>query len=634
MHDGRRLRGKAWPPSGFVRGALRVAAVVAAAAGPAAGADEEETCGTCHGVKGGDAPFVDPAAFVGSIHGKNRCESCHADAVEIPHPAKPGPVACSRCHRVETQIYLQSDHGRAVAAGQAEAAACKDCHGHTHALLNARQDASPVNRRNIPRTCARCHENAALMSRFKLSERHPFESYQETVHGEAFRRGDRNAAVCTDCHGSHDLHGAANSASRIFWRNIPDTCGRCHANVATVYRMSIHGQAAAQGIKEAPVCTSCHGEHTIRPVTDRASLVWRGAVTKTCSGCHASERIVKKFGLPADRLSSYLDTYHGLASQRGDLRVANCASCHGFHDVLPSADARSSVNRVNLPTTCGRCHPGAGKRLATGWVHGPPSLKHWTLKLARWFYLIVIPLTIGGMLVHNLLDLFRKATGPSAAPAGMPRGLRLTAGERVQHAFLLATFGLLAYSGFALKYPDSAWMALLAPFAEGGRRSLHRWSALVFCVLSAYHLWYLFRTARGRTILRQLIPGPGDLREARGRLGYYLGLVSRPPRAHERFHYGEKVEYWSLVWGSTVMVATGGILVFNNLTLRYLEPWIPDLATIVHFYEAILACLAILVWHFYGVIFDPDVYPMNWAWLTGYIRRPAPGRAGARPRRR
>jgi cytochrome b subunit of formate dehydrogenase len=197
----------------------------------------------------------------------------------------------------------------------------------------------------------------------------------------------------------------------------------------------------------------------------------------------------------------------------------------------------------------------------------------------------------------------------------------MTLNERVQHAVLLATFGLLAYSGFALKYPDSAWMALLAPFEESGRRWLHRWAAGVFCLLSVYHVWYLLRKPRGRMILRELVPGPDDVREAWGRLRFYLGLAPRAPKTHGRYHYGEKVEYWSLVWGSTVMVATGGILVFNNLALRYLEPWIPDLATIVHFFEAVLACLAILVWHFYGVIFDPDVYPMNWAWITGFVHR-------------
>ncbi len=604
---------------------LALAASLLAAPRGAGAAEEAELCVGCHGERGGAGPFVDMAAFGASIHGKNRCTSCHADAAEVPHPAKPAPVSCGRCHRVETQVYLQSDHGRAVARGQAEAAACKDCHGHTHVLRNSRQAGSPVNRKNIPQTCSRCHEDEARMKPFRLSERHPLNSYNHTVHGEAFRAGRQNAAVCTDCHGSHDLHGAANSASRVFWKNVPATCGRCHANVQTVYQISMHGQAAAQGIKDAPVCTSCHGEHTIRPMADRASSVWRGAVTKTCAGCHATERVNLKFGLPMDRLSTYLDTYHGLAARRGDLRVANCASCHGFHDILPSSDPRSSIHRANLPSTCGRCHPGAGSRLASGWVHGPPSGKHWALGLAQAFYLMLIPLVVGGMLVHNLLDLGRKAAGGGVVPPPHAE-LRLTPGERWQHGLLFAAFFALAYSGFALKNPDAGWTALLAPFGEGGRRDLHRWAAAVFCLLGLYHVWYLVWTVRGRFVLRGLLPGPADVRAVQARLRWYLHRGPRPAEPGP-YSYPEKVEYWSLVWGSIVMVVTGGILIFTNWALRYLAPWVPDLATMVHYYEAILACLAILVWHFYLVVFDPEVYPMNRAWLTGFIRgrrRPGP----------
>ncbi len=580
---------------------------------------DEETCAACHGERGGPGAFVDHASFASSIHGKHRCTSCHADAAEVPHPDRLAPVKCASCHRVESQLYLRSDHGRAVAAGQVEAAACKDCHGATHSLLNSRDARSPVHRTNVAKTCARCHEDESRMSRFRLSERHPLRSYAHSVHGKAFAEGRMQAAVCTDCHGSHDLHGAANSASRVFWKNVPGTCTRCHQNVGAVYRESIHGQVAGQGVKEAPVCTSCHGEHTILPLGDRASSVWRGAVTKTCAGCHDSTRLNAKFGLPADRLSTYLDTYHGLASKRGDLAVANCASCHGFHDVLPSADPRSSVHKANLANTCGRCHPGAGERLAAGWVHGPPSGKHWSLALAKLFYLLIIPLTLGAMLAHNALDLYRKSRAPAAPPHGVD-GIRLTVAERWQHGVLFTSFILLAYSGFALEFPDSPWTALVAPLEEDGRRGLHRWTALVFSLLGIFHLGWLTLSARGREAARGLVPSRRDWVELKARMAWYLGRGPEPPPPAGRFGYAEKIEYWSLVWGSIVMVATGGLLVFNNLALQYLAPWAPDLATMIHYYEAILACLAILVWHWYMVIFDPRVYPMNRAWWTGFVR--------------
>ena len=73
------------------------------------------------------------------------------------------------------------------------------------------------------------------------------------------------------------------------------------------------------------------------------------------------------------------------------------------------------------------------------------------------------------------------------------------------------------------------------------------------------------------------------------------------------------------MWGSVIMTATGFALWFKTDVLKLLPLWVLDVATLIHYYEAWLAALAILVWHFYFVIFNPDVYPMNWTWLTGKI---------------
>jgi cytochrome b subunit of formate dehydrogenase len=88
--------------------------------------------------------------------------------------------------------------------------------------------------------------------------------------------------------------------------------------------------------------------------------------------------------------------------------------------------------------------------------------------------------------------------------------------------------------------------------------------------------------------------------------------------------YPEKMEYLALIWGTIVMALTGFMLWFNNWTLSQFPKWVSDLATVVHFYEAVLATLSILVWHFYAVIFDPLVYPLDTAFFTG---REVPGRS-------
>jgi cytochrome b subunit of formate dehydrogenase len=99
---------------------------------------------------------------------------------------------------------------------------------------------------------------------------------------------------------------------------------------------------------------------------------------------------------------------------------------------------------------------------------------------------------------------------------------------------------------------------------------------------------------------------------------YNIGFRKVKPKL-DRFSYIEKSEYWALVWGNIVMVATGLILWFDNTFMGLLTKLGWDVARTVHYYEAWLATLAIIVWHVYFVIFNPDVYPMNLAWLKGTI---------------
>jgi cytochrome b subunit of formate dehydrogenase len=107
-----------------------------------------------------------------------------------------------------------------------------------------------------------------------------------------------------------------------------------------------------------------------------------------------------------------------------------------------------------------------------------------------------------------------------------------------------------------------------------------------------------------------------DPRDLLGTLAWALGRRPSPPRPG-KFSYVEKAEYWAFMWGTALMAATGLLLWFENAALRYLPKWATDVATALHFYEAVLATLAIVVWHLYWVIFDPAVYPMDTAWWTG-----------------
>lgn len=198
--------------------------------------------------------------------------------------------------------------------------------------------------------------------------------------------------------------------------------------------------------------------------------------------------------------------------------------------------------------------------------------------------------------------------------------LRWTRNERIQHWSLAISFIILTITGFALKYPEAWWSRHImgSEFVFDMRSLLHRICGAISLILAVYHVGYLMFTRRGRWQFLQLLPRKKDLFDAFKNLGFNLGLAKkRPPFAH--YSYIEKAEYWALVWGSIVMGVTGIFLWFDEFTLTYLPRWTIDLFTVIHLYEAWLAMLAIIVWHFYMVIFRPGVYPLDLSMITGKI---------------
>jgi len=561
---------------------------------------------------------IQPDHFRGSAHGSLNCVSCHSDVKALPHGAPPAKVSCSECHKDASAAYNQGLHAQALQNGNPKAATCGDCHGNAHEILRSSDPRSNVNHANIAQTCGVCHGQKFVMEGSGISSR-PFFSYEESVHGRAVASGNPKAAVCTDCHGNHDIRPPSDSQSSIFRVNIPQTCGQCHKAIADEFNQSVHGQALARGNGQTPVCTDCHGIHLIKSHTDPSSSVASQALAKTtCAQCHEGMKLAQEFDVPGKRASSYMDSYHGLASKMGSSVVANCASCHGIHNILPSTDAKSMINRQNLAQTCGKCHPGASENFILGKVHldvvSSPDIGSTATRWVRWIYLPLIGLVIGGMLVHNGLIWGKKAL---AIRRAQNRDIvRLTRRLRLQHALLLTSFTVLVLTGFALKYPDSWLGAVLA--SEAIRRVGHRIAAVVMLVAGAYHVAYLMFTKEGREGFRDLLPRRKDLSDVWRNLAYYAGRGSTKPE-FGRFGYAEKAEYWALVWGTLIMGLTGLMIWFKLGWFAFLPRWFVDIAGAIHFYEAILATLAIVVWHLYQVIFDPDVYPLNWAFWDGRI---------------
>jgi formate dehydrogenase gamma subunit len=458
----------------------------------------------------------------------------------------------------------------------------------------------------LPVNCASCHERQA-------------ESFNASVHGLALRTGHDDVATCQDCHDSHEIISDNAPTSPIYFTRQAETCGACHKKEARDWEASVHGKAVAAGSHDAPTCTGCHDEHKIRSLKNVSAATISGEV---CSRCHASERLNTKYNLPSDRVSTFFESYHGLAGQYGSTVAANCASCHGFHKILPSSDTNSTINKTHLVETCGKCHPGDNEKFALGKIHIAPDgmaggsdvgsrLNRWVRKI----YLVLIFATIGAMALHNGI-LFIKKTLARLRATTRPV-LRMNAAQRWQHFMLASSFIVLAITGFALKFPDS-WLARCLGSSEPVRRWVHRIAGIILLAVGAYHIIYILATRDGRRLVRDLFPVKQDLADMWCAVRYLTGLQKKRPEIG-RFGYAEKMEYWAVIWGTIIMGATGLMIWLKIDVTRFLPRWAVEVATTIHYYEAVLACLAIVVWHFYHVIFDPDVYPINPACVDGLI---------------
>jgi formate dehydrogenase gamma subunit len=516
---------------------------------------------------------------------------------------------CLECHSDKTltktnaagkEISLFVDPAKLLASAH-KTNTCASCHSD---VTTKHPDDNLATK---PVDCRACHERQT-------------ESYGASVHGLALKAGRVDAATCRDCHDSHEVVAPTLAASPLHVSHKAETCGECHDKEAKEFSESVHGKALATGLRDAPTCTDCHSEHKIESLTGDAASSRISA--DVCSRCHASERLNTKYNLPSDRVRTFFDSYHGLASSYGSTLAANCASCHGYHKILASSDPNSTINKAHLVATCGKCHPGASEKFAQGKIHvdiaatqsGTDLGSHINWWVRR-IYRVLIFGTIGGMLLHNGLLFYKKVSAHLRA-AGRPI-VRMKTSQRWQHAVLAISFIALAVTGFALKFPDS-FVAKMLGSNEPFRRWSHRIAGVVLLIVGLYHIIYILRTKDGRKLVRDIFPAKKDIADVIGSLRYLVGLRKEKPQIG-RFGYAEKMEYWAVVWGTIIMGVTGLIVWFKMDVTHWLPRRAVDVALTIHYYEAILACLAIIVWHFYHVIFDPDVYPLNLACWDGKV---------------
>lgn len=569
---------------------------------------------------------VSDRTLAGSVHEGFQCVDCHADLAgveDFPHAERLAPANCASCHDDAVGVFTESWHGQVAAQRGRDplSPTCASCHG-SHEIRPASDTASLVHPGNLPHTCAACHTQLAEGIGTGIRRLDAYSRYVKGVHAERIGQGILSSATCNDCHGYHDLRKASDPLSRVYKYNIPRTCGSCHTEVLAQYERGIHGQALKAGVTSSPTCADCHGEHEILAHSGADSPVHAANLTdQGCARCHNNERLVAKYGLKGGRISSYQDSYHGMAVRRGSTKAASCVSCHDAHDILPESDPASSIAPGRIIATCQKCHPRANAAFASSYSHEailgePHSIKG----VIERIYIPLIVLIVGGMAVHNGLIILHYVRKRKAQEEIGITHDRLSPTMVFQHAAFGVSFIILVITGFALRFPDAWWSHALSTlgFSEAWRSNVHRVAGCIMIGVSLHHVLFVAFSRRGRTEFWHMIPRLLDLRQARENIRYYLGGAQTKPD-FDRYDYTEKAEYWALVWGTAVMVITGFVLWFPEIFTKWLPGWIVIASETIHYYEAWLATLAIVVWHFFFVIFHPDEYPMNLTWMRGRI---------------
>jgi hypothetical protein len=204
----------------------------------------ERTCGRCHPLPAGhpdEGPAVTPSCI--TCHGAHDVRGPEDESSPVSH--RHVPETCGACHEKETHEYRTSVHGKALAAGVADAPSCTSCHGE-HPLRVVGDPDSPVSAGNLPNTCSACHDAEEIVSRFDLPSNR-LETYQDSYHGLANRYGQPVVANCASCHGAHRILSPDDPASSVHPANLPDTCGQCHPGAGTTFaRGKVHVTATRE----------------------------------------------------------------------------------------------------------------------------------------------------------------------------------------------------------------------------------------------------------------------------------------------------------------------------------------------------------------------------------------------------
>lgn len=526
---------------------------------------------------------------------------------------------------------------------------------------------SRISQANMDRTCGDCHE---------VQER------TKSLHFNAEESSpDPDASECFTCHLPHKgAFTRRGTIARTIAVQDDRHCADCHSDSTDDLAACTHGKPDKKP-GDHPGCGTCHGgdPHKIKPID---AMTGRHKAL-LCMNCHSDAARMGRYGVDPDAVSSYEHSLHGKALMRfGVAKSATCTDCHGYHRVLSSSNHESPTNERNVAATCGQCHKGAGRNFSvSGATHMRLKIAESPLLTLEFvFFRVLLTGTMAFLLGLIGLDLRRKVFATNRPQSGKlvatlvalsflsvtaslvlgtlhhpgaewamvacvfflvssfffyyARGKhktrpkerlyqRLTLSQRAQHMCLAVSFTVLVLTGMPLKYAGVGWSEYLYLLFGGfeGARIAHRAAAVLLTGTWVWHFFFLlYRWRKAGYSLRSwsMWPTSKDLRDLWGTVKYGLSLQKHRP-SFDRFHFREKFDYFAVYWGMPVMVFSGAVLWFPVFFGNRLPDLAIGMAYIAHSEEALLAFLAIAIWHMYNVHLDPEHFPMSETWYSGVM---------------
>jgi cytochrome b subunit of formate dehydrogenase len=517
--------------------------------------------------------FVHPEAIAASVHGQQHCQSCHADVTDTKHEDDPPQilVGCVDCHErtweahkddpdpqyrrlgvVVQQIesYMHSVHARPSRVDQSRTnATCYDCHD-AHRIGTLGSEARADHRLKNPEVCGRCHEEQKGQ-------------YLDSAHGRAVTEWkDPSAAVCSDCHTTHQIDSPKGDAMQLL---ITRNCGTCHQEAQRTYLASYHGQVNRLGYTHTAKCFDCHGSHQVAGVDDPTSKIHKANRLETCRQCHE------------DAPEGFL----------------------GFH---PHGNTQDFERYPGLWLTA---------KFMQALIIGV-FLFFWT-HVILWFYREYRDRREGKSFAHV----------PPTEGTLYFRRFGWT--WRVIHLLFALSTMVLVLSGTTLLFAHTGWAKTVIDLIGGPQVEaiVHRTAATIWLtVFGAHVLIVAFNIARrGRRFQwfgpSSLVPNMQDLRDVGAMFRWFFGLAPRP--SFDRWSYWQKFDYWAPFWGAAIIGLSGLTLFFPTKTAEFLPGWVFNIATIVHAEEALLATMFLFTVHFFNSHFRPDRFPLSTIMFTGAV---------------